>query len=108
MKSALKTLARLASSRAQQIYISDATPDEYYVPEQLIEDAIHALDSGNLGTHLSAQALSKALKSFRIPEGVSNRELVEVYEPWCRVRVASRNLLEDFKFDLEEWEESEL
>jgi len=105
-------LAPLASLAAQRRWIVNGTPDEYLIPEQLLEDAFDAARLANLA-HLKnglPPGLFPALKLLaelagRVNiEGTSNEVLVESDAAWGAVREQSQICLALVGFDLQEWE----
>ena len=99
----------MASERVQQRYVVNGTAKEYLLRESVLDDAYsslrrHSIFRGNP----KAIAIVAAMDELEIPEELSNRELVEGYEPWCQIRKSCRELLTEIQFDLEEWERNEL
>jgi len=106
MKRNEKILARLASVLAQEKYIVKANENEYYVPEELLEEALVALEAEE-NTKL-VDKLKKQIKAFEFPEPFDARNLVFNYEPWITIRNLSHEQLNAMGFSLSNWEASDL
>jgi hypothetical protein len=106
MKSTQKIIARLASLRAQDRYIVNATKDHYYLPEELIDVAISALQREK--DNQQVRILMKHLRSISVPESISSKDLVYSYAPWTELRKLAALYLEEQHFDLAAWEIEEL
>ena len=108
-------LAPLASLAAQRRWIVNGTPDEYLVPEQLLEDALDAarfarmphVRSGLPPGLLPALEQLAELAGCVGVEGTSNETLVESDPAWVAVREQSRVCLAVVGFDLPRWEAAE-
>lgn len=110
MKLIEKTLAPLASLKVQERYIVHGDKDNYLLPEDLLERAINFFEQQ--GVKYENMDLMKKLKEnikrIKIPESLSNHDLVYKFKPWIVIRENSRLMLEKTGFNLEEWEENEL
>jgi hypothetical protein len=103
-----KRLARMASTAAQDRYVSHGTTDSYYLPEELLADAMAAVDladklpSAERGT---VEAFGRALRQ-NLPAAQSMPAFLSPV--WLRIREAARACLDELGFDLDEWEQREL
>ena len=103
MKKTVRLLAPLASVKAQEKYIVNASVDEYYVPEELLEAALSALLHEE-DTELVQNLLNK-LRNFSFPNPFSAQELIHEYEPWAELRSLCQEFLKSKGFDLTQWEQ---
>ena len=111
MKRIHKALAPLASLEVQNRYIVKGTKDNYLLPEDLLNTAINTLfeqQAVTLHETGALKELKEAIRACDIPEGMSNSELITGYEPWIKVREASKKYLSEIGFDLQAWEKNEL
>lgn len=108
-------LALLASLAAQRRWIVNGTPDEYLVPQQLLEDALDAARFASLPQMrsglpsellLALEQLVELAGRVRV-EGTSNDALVELDPAWAAVRKQSQICLAVVGFDLPKWEATE-
>jgi len=102
MKRIEKIIAPLASIEAQEKYIIGANKDNYYLPEELLEQAGTVLSIKN-GSTIETE-LKKAIEKFRFQEPYSARELVYSHKSWLKIRELSIALLKELNFNLSEWE----
>ena len=99
----MKRLAPLASSTAQRRWMANGTPDEYLIPEQLLEDALDATRFAGLRHVRSGLPPSLVSALERLAELV--RELsIESDPSWAAVREQCRVCLAQVDFDLPGWE----
>ena len=106
MKRTHKAIARLASLKAQERYIVRASAEEYYLPEELLDSALEALDheaSGSMVSKLIAQINTIVLSDRLVPG-----ELIYQYQPWVKLRDLATEYLHNEGFNLKAWEENEL
>jgi hypothetical protein len=112
LDSIMKRLAPLASSTAQRRWMANGTPDEYLIPEQLLEDALDVtrfaglrhVRSGLPPSLVSAlERLAELVRELSIA-GTSNELLVESDPSWAAVREQCRVCLALVDFDLPGWE----
>ena len=106
MKRTEKLLAPLASLKAQEKYIISGTKDNYYLPEELLEQALEALEKEE-ETEVSTR-LKELIKVFEFPESYSARNLVLENEAWKNIRELTNTFLSSRNFDLNSWENHEL
>jgi hypothetical protein len=98
--------APLASLKAQEKYIIHGTKDNYYLPEELLESALEAIEKEE-ENEITAN-LKILIKNFEFPENYSARKLVLENESWKNIREASAAFLSSRKFNIDAWEENEL
>ncbi|RQP21438.1 hypothetical protein DZC73_28600 [Albitalea terrae] len=117
MHSIAIALAPLASEVAQAKYIANATPSEYLLPEELLEDAYDALRLVR-ECHPSAQALSaearmqilalapllSAESNAHVVESSKSPELLLRHPTWVAIREQAAVCLRALGFDLKAWE----
>jgi len=106
MKRTEKLLAPLASLKAQEKYIIGASKDEYYVPDELLEQASSSLILEDQTG--SVKYLKKKIDDLVFPGRYSAHELVHECQPWVELREVTKAYLKEIGFDLKEWEENEL
>ena len=101
-----KIIAPLASLKAQERYIVHATADEYYLPDELLEQTLSALEMESNSVHV--KKLKEQINNFSFPEPYLPQELVHKYKPWIYIRELAIAYLKEVGFDLKQWEENEL
>ena len=108
-------LAPLASLAAQRRYIVHAEHDAYYVPDQMLEDAMDvarvvasAEDAADLpaGFHAEVHCLARLALAADLGRS-SNHELIESNASWRAVREQAQKCLSVLGFDLTGWENAE-
>jgi hypothetical protein len=112
---ALQRLAPLASLAAQRRWIAGGTPDNYLIPDQLLEDALdaarfaglpHVRSGLPLGLVHSLERLAELVGRLSV-QGIASEVLVESEPSWAAVREQSRACLAEAGFDLPAWEAAE-
>jgi len=106
-------LAHLASLEVQRRYISNATADEYLLPEELLENAHSLISQINNNISFRQAMPTDALKVILdleplikeiTDEDLCSKDLIEHNPRWRAVRNQATYCLEILKFDLREWE----
>jgi len=105
-------LAPLASLAAQTRYILHATADEYYLPEEILEDAVYAVRLSDSAPDLCGRArngLAELGRLLRDSAPDLTSPVFVISDPaWCSLRAAAQRCLAAMGFDLASWEASEL
>jgi hypothetical protein len=122
-ESVAQSLAALASLELQRRYIVHATRDEYYVPEELLEEAYDVVrrirEQSSIRESISDQAateilaleplLDSAVEELEAMtlENYNPEQLVERAASWRFAREQARRCLELLGFDLAQFELTE-
>jgi hypothetical protein len=114
-------LVRLASEAAQERWMVKATKDEYLLPDDLLNDAFHVVESIRGGvpwvTDLDERDRDAILRFGLVLESEAAEmdemhmewvRLVRDCAPWAAIRTAARQCLSDLGFDLSSWEQREV
>ncbi len=111
-------LARLASLNLQRRYIVQATRDEYYLPEDLLESAhdlvrqvrerFSTCADVSDSTSRAIFALEPLLNAVVLPSDRTGLQHLVEHDPhWRAAREQAARCLETFDFDLVEFERAE-
>lgn len=112
-----KRLARAASLVAQRRYISNATREEYLLPEELLEDVSQVIrqirEQPHVRSALSDRTAQLIIKleplldsaERELNQGKANSEIIES-EAWKILRLQVGRCLDELGFDLDAWEQS--
>lgn len=108
----LKLLGPLASLRCKNKLIVNGTKEDYYLPDQLLEDGYYFLKRpaiGDLIKQESVVAFSRILNEHapRIPLddlNISLDQIINKNSSWNKIRSAALLVLKENGVDLEEWE----
>jgi len=99
-------LAPLASLKAQEKYIIHGTKDNYYLPEELLESALEAIEKEEENEIIAN--LKVLIKNFEFPKSYSAHKLVLENKAWGNIREATADFLRGREFNIDAWEDNEL
>jgi hypothetical protein len=115
--SALERIARLASLRLQERFITNATKDQYYCTDCLLNEAWSVVEHlpDSAGDRVLSEMELDALSSFRAvlaaeidrPGAFSSSDLVHADASWVAVREAAYRCVQALGFDISGFEKGE-
>jgi hypothetical protein len=110
-------LVYLASIAAQERWMVNATKDEYLLPEELLNEALHAVESIRKSYPWAADVIPQHrdvilrfgvildAEAQKVDEvNTEWKTLVRESRPWAAIRIAARACLDELGFDFATWE----